>query len=722
MTDPTFTQENLLFTVLTPLSKDRLLFKSLQGEEQISGLFHFQVEMLSEWKDLNFDDLVNHHLTVKMEFAPNHVRYFDGVITRFVQAGTDARFTRYYAELRPWLWILTLTRNCRIFQHLSVPEIIQQVFDDLGFTDYRLSLLYQYDKRTYCVQYEETAFDFVSRLMEDEGLFYFFEHEAQKHTLVIADDLGIHQPTPGFSTARFWSVTHPTVPEDVISECHFIQQMTTGKYAIDDFNFEMPRRDLKTPVEALEGQKGSDMRIYEYGAGFQNQPQGEKKVDRRIESHSAAYKLLEGQGYVFGFTAGYQFQLKDHPRRDFNNQYVLRWVSHSLSLSHYSNSFTAFPAEVPFRPPLVTPKPKIVSTQTAIVTGPAGEEIYTDKYGRIKVQFHWDQEGKHDENSSCWIRVNQGWAGKNWGHLAIPRIGQEVIVSFLNGNPDTPIVTGAVYNAWQNVPYPLPAEQTKSTLKSNSSKGGQGFNEIRFEDKKGQEQIFLHAEKNQDIRVKNNTHEWIGNERHLVVKKHQLEKVEEDKHLTVQGDRFQLLESDTNLTVKGEQLEQIQGNHHVTVDSDQLTAIQGNQHLSIQGNQNQQVGQKASWKAGTELHAKAGMTVSIEAGAQLTIKGGGSFITLDPSGVSIVGPMIKINSGGAPVPCVPTAPARAEPPELPAEKVFAADTAESGQVSAAGGGSQSTVATPAAEVLKRAATEGTPFCEQCEKARQPQGG
>ncbi len=399
---------------------------------------------------------------------------------------------------------------------------------------------------------------------------------------------------------------------------------------------------------------------------------------------------------------------------------MLRWISHSLSLIDYQNSFIAFPADLHFRTPRKTPRPQIVSTQTAIVTGPAGDEIYTDKYGRIKVQFHWDREGKYDENSSCWIRVNQGWAGKGWGHLAIPRIGQEVIVSFLNGNPDTPIVTGAVYNASQTVPYPLPAEQTKSTLKSNSSKGGGGFNEIRFEDKAGQEQIFIHAQKDEDIRVKNNTHEWIGNERHLVVKKHQLEQVEADKHLTVQGDRFQLLEGDTNLTVKGEQLEQTQGNHHVTVDSDQLTAIQGNQHLAIQGNQNQQVGQKASWKAGTELHAKAGMTVSIEAGAQLTIKGGGSFITLDPSGVSIVGPMIKINSGGAPVPCVPTAPARAEPPDLPAENVFAADTAKSGQISTTGNQAAS-LATPAAVVLKQAAQDGTPFCEQCEKAKQQPG-
>ena len=658
MTDPTFTQENLLFTVLTPLSKDRLLFKSLQGEEQISGLFHFQVEMLSEWKDLNFDDLVNHHLTVKMEFAPDHVRYFNGVITRFVQAGTDARLTRYHAELRPWLWILTLTRNCRIFQHLSVPEIIQKIFNDLGFTDYRFSLIYQYEKRTYCVQYEETAFDFVSRLMEDEGLFYFFEHEEQKHTLVIADDLGVHQPTPGFSTARFWSVTHPTVPEDVISECHFVQQMTTGKYAIDDFNFEMPRSDLQTPVEALEGQKGSDMRIYEYDAGFQNRRQGENKVDRRIESHSAEYKLLEGQGYVLGFTAGYQFQLKDHPRRDWNRKYVLRWVSHSLSLSHYTNSFAAFPADVQFRPLLVTPKPKIVSTQTAIVTGPAGEEIYTDKYGRIKVQFHWDQEGKYDENSSCWIRVNQGWAGKNWGHLSIPRIGQEVIVSFLNGNPDTPIVTGAVYNGQHPVPYQLPAEQTKSTLKSNSSKGGSPFanyNEFRFEDKKGQEEIYLQGEKDWNILIKNDKNQNIqhdetlsvDNNRTKTVGVNQSETIGANKSIQVGANHNETIGDNMTLTVQKNKAETVAIASAETVGAAKVLTIGAAYQRSIGAAMNTTVGLSMSEEIGVSKTSMVGKSITLQAGEEITVVTGKASINLKSDGtITVKGVDISVIADG----------------------------------------------------------------------------
>ena len=465
-----YTQERLLFTVLTPLGQDKLLFKSLQGEEQLSSLFHFQVEMLSQSSTIDFNNIIDQAITIQVQFAPQHLRYFNGIVTRFTQAGSDARFTIYYAEIRPWLWQLTLTKNCRIFQNLTVPQIIQQVFDDLGFSNYRFSLTFFYEPRIYCVQYEETAFNFVSRLMEDEGLFYFFEHTEDKHVLVIADDLVVHQPCPGIDRVRYWQISNNTQPEDVITQCQFSQQVTTGRYAIDDFNFKIPRVDLKNSIEALPFQKGSDLRIYEYPAGFEQLTQGQRKVTKRIESHAINYQVLEGQGHVFSFTSGYQFTLTDHSRRELNAKYVLRWVSHSLSLTHYTNAFQAFPAHFSFRAPITTPKPKIISPQTAIVTGPPSEEIYSDQYGRIKVQFHWDQEGNYDDKSSCWVRVNQGWAGKGWGHITIPRIGQEVIVSFENGDPDRPIVTGAVYNGQQLVPYSLPAEQTKSTWKSNSSK------------------------------------------------------------------------------------------------------------------------------------------------------------------------------------------------------------------------------------------------------------
>jgi type VI secretion system secreted protein VgrG len=307
---------------------------------------------------------------------------------------------------------------------------------------------------------------------------------------------------------------------------------------------------LRSSVE----NKGNDLRIYEYGAGFSQKPQGEDKVKLRIQSQECQFQQLEGQSHCLSFVSGYRFQLTNHPREDFNQEYVLRWVSHSLSLTHYSNAFTAFPFEVVFRPPIVTPKPKIVSTQTAIVTGPKGEEIWTDKYGRIKVQFHWDQEGQRDENSSCWIRVNQAWAGKGWGHISIPRIGQEVIISFVNGDPDLPMVTGAVYNAQQTVPYTLPGEQTKSTLKSNSSKGGSSstnYNEIRFEDKKGEEEVYIQAEKDRNELVKNDMSTTVQHDQSVTVQHNRTKTVKNDETTTIGHDRTEKVTHNENITIDG---------------------------------------------------------------------------------------------------------------------------------------------------------------------------
>jgi len=737
MNAPQYTQDNLRITITSPFGPNQLLFKTLQGEETLSKPFQFTVEMLSQADDLAFQTIVGKNLGITIQFPEDNQRYLNGMVTRFIQAGRDARFTVYQAEMRPWLWALTLTRNCRIFQHLSVPDIIKKVFNDLGFTDYRLRLIYSYPPRDYCVQYEETAFNFVCRLMEDEGIFYFFEHQADKHILVLADDLGAHQPCPGIDTARFCQSPNETNPEDIITHCQWFQQLVSGQYAVDDFNFELPSTDLKTAVKGPCG----PFRIYEYAAGFSKRDQGESKVRRRIEAHELPYQLLSGQGHCFSFTSGYQFQLLEHRRADLNQSYVLRWVAHDLSLEHYSNAFDAFAVTVPFRPPMVTPKPKIVSTQTAIVTGPEGEEIWTDNYGRIKVQFHWDQEGQYDDNSSCWIRVNQGWAGKGWGHIGLPRIGQEVIVSFLNGDPDRPLVTGAVYNAQQVLPYPLPTEQTKSTLKSNSSKGGQGFNEIRLEDKKGQEQLFIHAEKNQDIRVKNDTYESIGANRHLSVGSSQFEQVAADKHLAVSGDQFERIQGDCNLTVNGDQLEAISHTHHLTL-TDQLAHLKGSRHVTIGNADNLKVGGQLSITAGS-IHQKTGNyglntevidlsgsgNVKITSGATLTLQVGPSFITLSASGIDISGPIININSGGTPGgggQCAPTAPAAPESPTAP-KAPSPADGAGSGTKSVdeysvvaedapppnAASAATTAAANPTAAALTQAAQVGMPLCTAC---------
>ena len=665
MNAPVFTQDNLLFTVTTPLGDNKLLFKSLQGEEYLSNLFHFQLEMLSESKQLNFDDIIGQALTVEVQFAPEHHRYFHGIVTRFVQAGTDARFTIYHAEVRPWLWLLTLTKNCRIFQKLAVPDIIRKVFSDLGFSDYRFALIKPggYEKRDYCVQYEETAFNFVSRLMEDEGLFYFFEHQADKHVLVIADDLGAHKPCPGIPQARYLQISNETQPEDAVTSCYFTQQLTTGQYAVDDFNFETPMMDLKTSIDS----ETHPWRVYEYHAGFLNRGQGEQKVKCRLEGCTAEQQLLEGQGHCFSFIAGYKFTLTNHPRRDFNKDYVLQWLSHSLSLTHYSNAFRAFPATVAFRPLMTTPKPRIVSTQTAIVTGPSGEEIWTDKYGRIKVQFHWDQEGQRNENSSCWIRVNQAWAGQGWGHISIPRIGQEVIISFVNGDPDLPMVTGAVYNSQQTVPYGLPGDQTKSTLKSNSSKGGGGYNELRFEDKKGQEEIYLQGQKDWNILIKNDKGQNVGHDETLDVKNNrtktvgvdQSETIGSNKTIKVGTNHTESIGANMSLTVGANKTETVTIASAETVGAAKTLTIgagyvisvgagmtltvgagvnetfAGSQAVKVGGSQSVDIASSKTETAGTS-HTTQAKTVLVDAQDEITLKAGEASITLKKNGDIII--------------------------------------------------------------------------------------
>jgi type VI secretion system secreted protein VgrG len=406
-----FTQDNLSLTVSTPLAQDTLLLTSLHGEERLSGLFHFTLELRSEESRLDFNRIVGQRATVTLALANGTKRYFNGIVGRFTQGGRDVRFTTYYAELFPWLWLLTMTRDCRIFQHQSVPEIIEAVFQELGCTDYRLALASTYIPREYCVQYQESAFDFVSRLMEDEGIFYFFEHAADTHTLVLADDADAHANCPGLASVR-WAHGFPSRhSEDVITHCTLAQQVIPTAYAMDDFHFETPNTNLLVTATGTDGNR----RLYDYPGGFTKQDAGEKKANLRLEACEWPQRLFQGDSVCPTFTAGHTFTFSGHTRNDVNEPYVLRWVSHAATAEGYTNAFEAFPATVPFRSPQVTKKPVIVGSQTAIVVGKSGEEIWTDKYGRVKVQFPWDQRGTHDENSSCWIRVAQGWAGKNWG-------------------------------------------------------------------------------------------------------------------------------------------------------------------------------------------------------------------------------------------------------------------------------------------------------------------
>ncbi|MCJ7602707.1 MAG: type VI secretion system tip protein VgrG [Desulfobulbaceae bacterium] len=689
-----YTQENRIVAIESPLGADVLLLTGFRGLEGISSLFSFELELFSEHHNINFADIVGENVTVSIYLADGSQRYLNGIICRFChgrgggETGTDTRFSSYNATMVPWFWLLTRTADSRIFQNKNVPDIIEQVFSDQGFSDYSLRLHGSYEPKEYAVQYRETDFNFISRLMEEEGIHYFFEHERGKHVLVLADSPGENKPCPQQEEARYEISGSGLEQEDVLTHLEVMKEIRSGKYCMSDFNFKTPGTNLEVSVNSRLQLGPGEREIYDYPGEYYMRNAGDWLANVRMEEEEAQITTIRGNSRCRSFTSGFRFRLIDYFRDDMNQkEFLLTRIIHDVNqqgsykgsgavggqsgMPAYTNTFECIPHEVPFRPVRLTAKPVVEGVQTAIVVGPSGEEIYTDEYGRVKVQFHWDREGKKDENSSCWIRVSQLWAGTGWGAMWIPRIGHEVIVDFVEGDPDRPIITGRVYHGTNMPPYKLPAEKTKSTIKSYSSPGGEGFNEIRFEDKKGEEQLFIHAEKKQDVRVKEDSLEWIGLKRHLIINDEQLELVESNKHLTVKGD------------------------HNEKVDG--TISIETSMDLQ------EKIGMKHAVDAGQEIHLKAGMNVVLEAGTSITIKAGGGFIVVGPAGVTISGTPVLINSGGSAGSGSGCSPAT---PSLPDE----ADNAQPGEaVQMEAADAESTSAQ--AQTLASAAKSGTPFCD-----------
>lgn len=633
-----YAQAALQATVNTPLGADKLLLRSFSGEERISGLFRFELEMRSEDPAVDFSQIVGKSATITLHLSDDGKRYLNGLVASFAYAGTvhqpgaEQGFAIYHAELVPWFWILTQGVDSRIFQNKSVPDIAEQLFSDMGFSDYKKSLTGTYDPREYCVQYQETAFAFLSRLFEDEGIFYYFEHADGKHTLVLADDSTAAAACPSGGTLSYGGGSQ-WVQQEVVTRCRLEERVIPGKYAMDDFNFETPSTDLITSVDSTVATDGAKRRIYEYPGGFLKKDKGDSRSKLRIEGQEAPAKLLFCDSNSRTVVSGYKATLSGHSRTDVNADWVISRVVHSGEPDRYGNSFEAFPKTVPYRPPRTTRKPVIPGTQTAIVTGKSGEEIWTDKYGRVKVQFHWDQLGKNDENSSCWIRVAHGWAGKSWGQIFLPRIGQEVVVSFLEGDPDRPLITGAVYNAEQTVPYTLPDEQTKSTVKSNSSKGGGGSNEIRFEDKKDSEEIYVHGQKDVNIVIENNRTKKVLNDETINIKNNRTATIEEkDETLTVSKGNRTITVSTGNETheVAGTRSVKVtkaethddEDNFTHTVKKDYKLTVSGDLTIDVTGAVTIKAGKGMTLSAGQAFEASAGTSFTNKAGTELTNQAG----------------------------------------------------------------------------------------------------
>ena len=668
--------DNQLVAISTPLGDEKLILRQAQINEELGQPFSIDVELLSDDEDICLDDILGQNVTVRLE-TEDESRYFNGIVTEFFQKENIDRNACFGAVIKPWFWLLTLSENCRIFQEKTYPDIIKIVFDDLGFSDYEDKLTGTYSPQEYVVQYNESDFNFVSRLMEQEGIFYYFIHTNGKHTLALSDDSSVQ---PDIGDIPFYEKEESGYQVDVegIIKWENYRKIRTGGVSLADFDFILPSKNLNAVTSDPKTGSLSSLQKFNYPGKYTERDKGTRYTKILMEKENVRYDQKYAEGNFRTLYAGTQFALIDHHREDQNDNYLVVKFSCVLKSDQYISSsddqkadlftcnFTAIPANVSYRPQQVALKPRITGPQTAIVVGKSGEEIWTDKYGRIKVMFHWDRDAEADEKSSCWIRVSQSWAGKNWGSIQIPRVGQEVLVDFIHGDPDRPIVIGSVYNGSAMPPYDLPANATMSGVKSRSSKGGDGFNEIRFEDKKDEEQIFIHGQKNQDINIKNDCFETIGNDKHLVVennhneevKADHVEKIGKDRQLSVTGKELKKVTGDLALTVDGDVAEVFKKNHsmQVTDDSnikgsnicieatDNITLKVGGSSISIEaGGITIKTDSDIELDAGAKMDIKSGADTKIDAGANAKIKSSANADIEAGANASIKGSMVKIN-------------------------------------------------------------------------------
>lgn len=673
----------------TPLAADKLVLASLTGEEAMSSPYRFQLEMLSLDHGVDPATILRKPVSVALDLPGGRVRHFHGIVSRFAHRGRRDDVSHYSADVVPTLWLLSLTRDNRIFQNKTVPDILKQVLSDAGITDVSYAIQGTFEPREYCVQYGESTLAFFQRLCEDEGIFYLFKHEAGKHTLVVTNrNDGIPDTTPTAASVPFAETPVPG-QSDVVTRFEREATVYPGKVAVRDFHFAMPDRQIESTLGSTNEE------VYDYPVPFavrlgaepgklgKAAPELDRAARLRLEMAESLRNVVHGESTARALVAGHRVTLTGHFAADANGKYFLLAVKHAAENGgwragdthefRYENEFTAVAIGAPFRPPLRTPRPRMHGTQTAMVVGPPGEEMYVDKYSRVKVQFHWDRAGKKDAGSSCWVRVASTWAGKQWGAIQIPRIGQEVVIDFLDGDPDQPIVIGSVYNAEQMPPYALPDNKTQSGMKSRSSLRGAAadFNELRFEDKKGSEEIYLHAQKDFNQHVEHNETVKIQQHRTVTLTADGADKKGDDKLTLTKGDQVVTLTEGNQTTVltKGNQsITLTQGNVDETLDKGNrsLTIKDGNRTATLQkGNDEVSLAKgdvKVALSKGnyttsltsgnhevkvTKGNASTEVTqgnvsvksvagkVIIEAMQELTLKVGTSTVTVKPTGIEM---------------------------------------------------------------------------------------
>jgi type VI secretion system secreted protein VgrG len=700
-----YNQEHRLLRIDSVLGKDHVLLVSLRGRDAISSCFSYGLELASTDASISPDKVLGTSATIWLNDAAGLSAPVNGIIAEFAMTQRGGRgLSMYRLRLVPSLWVLTRTSDCRIFQDKAVQQIVDQVLSDFGVSKKSWRLNGEHQKRDYCVQYRETAHDFICRLLEEEGIYFYFLHDDSSHTVVFSDN------NRGLTKcANTKIVASPEVGAmGGIWEWENTYRFRTSQWALGDYNFETPSTSLttnkRTVNTVLAKQK---FEKFDYPGRYQAKGPGDTATKLRIEYEEAAYQEVAGEGACVGFDAGAYFTVVNAEGQDKGKEYLLTSVEHTAqdwSLisqdakpATYTNRFTCAPRSVPYRPEAKTQCPRIHGTQTAVVTGPAGEEIFTDKYGRIKVQFFWDRQGKKDEHSSCFVRVAQSWAGRSFGTWFLPRIGQEVVVTFLEGDPDRPLVVGSVYNAEMTVPFALPANKTQSGLRTHSSMGGSAANcnEFRFEDKKGSEMVTLHAEKDLETQTEHDATHWVGHDETTTIDNNRTEMVHANETITIDKNRTETVHMNETVnvdlnrshtvtlvdtltvgaarvhtvgaaeaitvgaaqtitvgavqatTVGASQSTEVADNRSVSVGKDQSISVGGNETISVEGNESVSVSKDRSTSIGQNETLQVGKNIAITAGDEIVLKTGSATITMKKNGdITIEGKQITIKGSG----------------------------------------------------------------------------
>ncbi|QPF71788.1 type VI secretion system tip protein VgrG [Roseateles sp. DAIF2] len=679
------------YRLKTALPEDLLRVHTCVWREGLSELGEATLTLLSERKDIQAVDLLGKPAALSIAQRADAPRHLSGYVTRFAQVGFEGRYCVYEMSLKPWLWLLTRTADCRVFQRQSVPEIVKKVFEDHPVARFEFKLLRPYRPWRYCVQYRETDFNFIARLLEHEGIYWYLEHDDKGHKLVLCDSASGHDPAPGCESLPFYGGASQVPPQlEHVERWGSMQCLKPGKVAITSYDFERPSTSLLAQQNQSRDYNLSDGEIFDYPGVYTKSADGAQYAEDRLDEIQSGVDLFDASTNAQGVATGHLLTLTRHPRDDQNAQYLVTATTLQLSQATSESgsgesslrcSFSCMPAKQQYRPARRTPKPMVPGPQTAIVTGPPGEEIFTDKFGRVKVQFHWDRRGQRDGETSCWVSVAHPWAGSNFGGVHIPRIGQEVIVGFMEGDPDMPIIIGRTYNGENMPPWELPANATQSGFLTRSSKGGgyDNANAIRFEDKQGAEQLWIHAEKDQLTEVEHDEDKWVGNDRRKTIDRHETtlvkgnrtETVDLDETITIHQNRSERVDLDEKISIGMNRSEDVGVNETISIGSNRSVTIGGAKmetialakaetiglgkaltigaayQTTVGGLMNTTVGLQQSEQVGLNKTSRVGKTYELVAGDAIRFVVGKASLTMTKDGkVTIVGSEFLFDASG----------------------------------------------------------------------------